>query len=47
MTPFVEKSGEKGRRIHVRYTDGGYGTLREGDIEVKFDGVQVIEGETG
>ncbi|MDE7084225.1 MAG: hypothetical protein K2O81_03165, partial [Clostridia bacterium] len=47
MTPFVEKSGENNRRIRVRFTDGGYGTVREGDIEVKFDGVKVIEGETG
>ena len=47
MTPFIERSGDGKRRIRVRFTDGGYGTVREGDIEVKFEGVKTFEGETG
>ncbi|MCM1439045.1 MAG: hypothetical protein NC131_07515 [Roseburia sp.] len=47
MTPFVEKSGEGNRRIRVRYSDGGAGIVRESEIDVRFEGVKVIEGETG
>lgn len=47
MTPFIEKSGAGNRRIRVKYTDGGSGTLRESDIEIKFEGVKTFEGETG
>lgn len=47
MTPFVEKNGEGNRRIRVRFTDGGFGTVRESDIEVRFEGIKSIEGETG
>lgn len=47
MKPFIEKSGSGNRRIRVRYTDGGTGTVRESDIEVRFEGIKSIEGETG
>ncbi len=47
MTPFVEKSGGGNRRIRVRYSDGSTGTVKESDIEVRFEGIKVIEGETG
>lgn len=47
MTPFIEKSGTVNRRIRVKYSDGGYGTAYEKDIEVRFEGVKTFEGETG
>lgn len=47
MTPFVEKNGESNRKIRVKYADGGFGTVRESDIEVRFEGIKTIEGETG
>ena len=47
MTPFVEKSGDGRRRISVKYADGGMGTVIEKNIEIRLEGVKVIEGETG
>ena len=47
MTPFVEKSGEGKRRISVTYSDGGHGTVMERNIDVRLEGVKVIEGEKG
>ncbi len=47
MKPYIEKNGEGRRRIRVTYSDGGVGTVFEKDIEVRFEGIKSIEGETG